>query len=96
MQYLYYYSVSILAILVISSLLHEDSQVKEVCLLIIIWPAVVVLMFTAILLDVFNVRFDIKRSSRWFSARKSVNEKVAGFAITIFKHELQFWKDKKG
>ncbi len=56
------------------------------------WILILPLVACSFALDAIGWRFDTARSPKWFYFRKPTNPNATGFAVTIFKIELQFFK----
>ena len=61
----------------------------------VFWPLFLVLVAGSFLLDAVKVGFDVAKSPKWFGFRRPTNTEVRGFAITLFRAEIQFWKVRK-
>lgn len=70
-------------------------DLRMVALLSLFWP--LTLVFTLFMSIIWAIKwdFDVAASSKMFGFRKPTNPEVTGFAITVFKSELQFWKKRK-
>lgn len=72
---------------------HQD--LRTVCLLSMFWPASLVFIVFVSALWAIKWDMDVASSATWFGFRKPSNPEVRGFAVTVFKSELQFWKKRK-
>ncbi len=60
----------------------------------VFWPIMAVLVAGSLLLDAIGWSIDVVRSPKWFYFRKPTNPKAVGYALTLFKLELQLFKVK--
>ncbi len=58
------------------------------------WILILPLVAGSFLLDAVGWSFDVVRSPKWFYFRKPTNPKAVGYALTMFKFELQLFKVK--
>jgi hypothetical protein len=72
-----------------------DQDLRMVVLLSLFWP--LTLVFTLMMSIIWAIKwdFDVAPGAKMFGFRKPTNPEVKGFAITLFKNELQFWKKRK-
>lgn len=71
-----------------------DQDLRMVVLLSLFWP--LTLLFVLLMSIIWAIKwdFDVADGTKMFGFRKPTNPKVTGFAITLFKNELQFWKKR--
>ena len=71
-----------------------DQDLRMVVLLSLFWP--LTLMFTLFMIIIWAIKwdFDVADGTKMFGFRKPTNPEVKGFAVTLFKSELQFWKKR--
>ena len=72
-----------------------DQDLRMVFLLSMFWPASLVFIVFISALWAIKWDFDVGAGTTWFGFRKPGNPEVRGFAVTLFKSELQFWKKRK-
>ncbi len=58
------------------------------------WILILPLVAGSFLLDAVGWSFDVVRSPQWFYFRKPTTPKAVGYALTMFKFELQLFKVK--
>jgi hypothetical protein len=69
---------------------REDCQV--VIFATVLWPLMVVLVSASFALEFAGIGFDMVKGAKWFGIRKPTNTQVRGFAITLFRIEIQVWR----
>lgn len=69
-------------------------DLRTVVLLSLFWP--LTLVFTLFMSIIWAIKwdFDVATGAKMFGFRKPTNPEVTGFAVTLFKNELQFWKKR--
>ena len=69
-------------------------DLRTVVLLSLFWP--LSLLFTLFMSIIWTIKwdFDVADGTKMFGFRKPTNSEVTGFAVTLFKNELQFWKKR--
>lgn len=69
-------------------------DLRMVFLLSLFWP--LTLLFVLFIGALWAVKwdFDVAEGIKMFGFRKPTNPEVTGFAITLFKCEMQFWKKR--
>jgi hypothetical protein len=86
------YMAGVIALAVAFAIRTPHQDLRVVVVLSLLWP--LSLLFTLFMSILWSIKwdFDIVMVNEWFSFRKPTNTDVKGFAFTVFKHELQFWK----
>jgi hypothetical protein len=69
---------------------HEDCQ--TVIFASVFWPLMVIVLAADFALEAIGWKFDAVKGSKLFGFRKPTNPAATGFAVTIFKVEMQFFK----
>lgn len=69
-------------------------EIRMVFLLSLFWP--MSLSFALFIGALWAIKwdFDVADGTKMFGFRKPTNPEVKGFAISLFKCELQFWKKR--
>ena len=62
---------------------------------VLLWPFSVLVVALVMLITSLGWEMDATRGSKMFGFRKPTNAEVVGFAITLFRAEIQFWKVRK-
>ena len=68
---------------------HED--VGIVFILALVWPFTIGAIIGFVVLNATGWDVDVAKGSKVFGFRKPTNPKMKGFAVTVFKQELQFY-----
>ena len=71
-----------------------DQEARMVVLLSLFWPLSLVFVLFMSIIWAIKWDFDVADGTKMFGFRKPTNPEVTGFAITLFKSELQFWKKR--
>lgn len=69
---------------------HEDCRI--VFLIGLGWPLSIVFTAFMIVLTIMNWELEVVKGTKMFGVRTSTNPKVRGYAVTIFKNEIQLFK----
>ena len=72
---------------------YEDN--RTVFVASVFWIFILPLVAGSFALDAIGWSFDVVRSPKWFYFRKPTNPKAVGYALTLFKLELQLFKVAK-
>lgn len=88
------YMAGVIALAVAFAIRTPDQDLRIVVILSLLWP--LSLLFTLFLSVIWSIKwdFDVVTVNKWFGFRKPTNTDVKGFALTVFKHELQLWKKR--
>jgi hypothetical protein len=71
-----------------------DQNTRLVFLLSLFWPLSLLFVLFMSILWAIKWDFDVADGTKMFGFRKPTNPEVTGFAISLFKNELQFWKKR--
>lgn len=94
MDYTTIYMAGVIVMAAAFAIRTPDQDLRLVFLLSLFWP--LTLLFTLLMSILWAIKwdFDVASGTKMFSFRKPTNPEVTGFAITLFKNELQFWKKR--
>jgi hypothetical protein len=92
------YAIGYVAVLVIIQAFAAVRTPSQDCQVVIFasvfWPLMFVIIAVDFALEALGWKFDVVKGSKLFGFRKPTNPKAVGYALTIFKLEIQLYKVK--
>lgn len=95
MEYAIGYIAIVFVIQAIAAVRTPYESTQTIFVASVFWIFILPLVACSFLLDAIGWSFDVVRSPKWFYFRKPTNPKAKGYALTIFKLELQLFKVAK-
>lgn len=92
MEYVTGYMAGFMATMIIAAIRTPNNELRGVTIVCLMWPITMFLIIAAIILDMFNIAFDINRGTKMFGIRKSPEKNISGVGITVFGYEFQIYK----
>ena len=86
------YMAGVIALAIAFAVRTPYQDLRTVVILSLLWPLSLVVMVFYTMLSVIKWDMDIVKVDKWFGFRKPSNSKATGFAVTIFKNEIQIFK----
>lgn len=74
---------------------HPGEDPRFLFRAVLSWPFSVLVVALVMLITALGWDMDATRGSKMFGFRRPTNTEVRGFAITLFRAEIQFWKVRK-
>ncbi len=94
MEYAIWYVATIIVLQAFIAVRNPHVDVKTFFVSTVFWPFIMILVAGSFALDAIGWNFDMVRSPNWIGFRKSPNPKITGYAVSLFKFELQLFKVK--
>ncbi len=94
MEYAIGYVAIIFVLQAITAVRNPYESTQTVFVATVFWPFIMLLVAGSFALDAIGWNFDMVRSPNWIGFRKSPNPKIRGYAVSLFKFELQLFKVK--
>ncbi len=95
MEYVTGYLVGVVATMIISAVRTPNNDLRPVTLISLLWFIAIPVILITMILNMFNIMFDLNKGNTAFGIRKSPNPMIAGFGVTAFGLELQFYRVRK-
>jgi hypothetical protein len=95
MEYVTGYLAGVVGTLIFAALKTPYNELRPVTIISLLWPVMLPAILLSLILDLFGITFDLNEGKTQFGFRKSPNPEIAGFGVTAFGLELQFYKVRK-
>ena len=96
MELINYWMYGVVAFSVLFALrAHPGEDPRFLFRAVLLWPFSVLIVALVMLITSLGWDMDATRGSKMFGFRRPTNTEVVGFAITLFRAEIQFWKARK-